>query len=44
VANDEDDGRRGDETALRNVAGMLVLALTVVWFGGSAWATNLPDT
>jgi len=29
---------------LRNLAGMLVLALTVVWFGGSAWATNLPDT
>ena len=30
--------------SLRNLAGMLVLALTVVWFGGSAWATNLPDT
>src|SRR3972149_3697241 len=28
----------------RNLVGMLVLALTVVWFGGSAWATNLPDT
>jgi sulfur-oxidizing protein SoxY len=28
----------------RNLVGMLVLALTVVWFGGSAWATNLSDT
>ena len=28
----------------RNLVGMLVLALTVVWFGGSVWATNLPDT
>ena len=30
--------------SLRDLAGMLVLASTVVWFGGSAWATNLPDT
>ena len=28
----------------RNLVGMLVLALTVVWFAGSARAANLPDT
>ena len=28
----------------RNLAGTLVLALTVVWFGGSVWAADLPDT
>src|SRR3989304_4611293 len=28
----------------RNLVGMLVLALTGVWFGGGAWAADLPDT
>jgi len=28
----------------RNLVGMLVLALTVVWFGEGAWAATLPDT
>ena len=29
---------------IRNLAGMLVLALALVWSAGGAWAANLPDT